>query len=292
MRLRHDLNPNQIAFYEPMADLRGVAIPHRGGDGANSEGIDKQNTVAAFCSAAQTLSRYGLPPYAEIDLSVTEDGEIVVIHGSGTPRQRFATTPEIPTRREISHMTLSEVQKFVRVGNEPVPTFNQALEAVPGMKFFVDPKNDSTAKVLIKYLLNNPAALERVCVGSFSERRNQMFAEVMGDKRPAMTLALGGAATLLRLLSRGDTEVVSNFIGQSYASSATALQYFRHMRGGEYLDQIREQLPVFGHVWLPSKLTREHALRLTSCYDGIMANQTEIIAEVVASHNSGTNISE
>ena len=289
MRFRCDLGSKQLAFYDPLTSLEGVAIPHRGGDGANNGGIvDKQNTIAAFTSAARVLLQYQLPLYAETDITTTAGGELIVCHGSGTPRQRLVTTPEIPTRWEMSRMTLSEINESVRIGGELVPTLSEVLEAVPDMKFFVDPKSDGAAKMLVDYLKRNPAVLKRVCVGSFSEHRNQMFAEAMGDNRPAMTLALGGAAKLLYLLHRDDTDAIPGFMGQSYASSATALHYFRHMRRGEYLRRVQELgLPVFGHVWLPSSLTMEHALSLASCYDGVMANQTEIIAKAVASHNKG-----
>jgi glycerophosphoryl diester phosphodiesterase len=282
-----------LAFYEG-AHAGPIAIPHRGGDGANeisADGniVDKQNTMAAFRSAARALVEHGLPQYAETDLTTTNDDALLALHGSGTPRQRLVTTLEIPTRSEISRMSAAQVAASVRIGGEKIPRLEEVLEELPEMHIFVDPKTDAAAIALAGMLKVNKRYSDRICVGSFSKQRNQGFADLMGDAKPAMSIALGDSGTLLRLLRQGDRDVIARYCAASYATSGNALWLFGRMKNGRYVEDLQAAgWPVFGHKWLPSTIDESTARKMLEewHFSGIMANQTELIAGVVATRRA------
>lgn len=169
---------DSLPFYEPLG-ARPVAIAHRGGNAANvidprtgKTIADKQNTLAAFESAA----KLGFP-YIETDVATTVDGELVTFHGSGTPRQKYWTTPEIPKPRVIDGMTFAQTREIL-IGGEQIPILAEALASFPEMRFFVDPKTSRSVEALARVLAETNA-YDRVCVGAFSEKRNREFAEKM-----------------------------------------------------------------------------------------------------------------
>lgn len=278
-----------LAFYE--GSLGGpIAIPHRGGDAANEilpDGTvaDRQNTMKAFKSAVSVLVAHELPQYAETDLTTTRDGVLLAFHGSGTPRQRFITTPNIPARFEIARMDASEVSTKIRAGGEPVPRMEEVMEELPGLHVFVDPKTDKAAIALASMLKRNKQYGDRVCVGSFSERRNKLFADLMGDAKPAMSIALGDSRVLLGLLRQGDRAVIAKYCAESYATSGNAIWHFGRMKHGGYVETLQNAgWPVYGHKWLPSSIDTAtvNSMLDRMHFDGVMANQTEVIAAAVA----------
>jgi glycerophosphoryl diester phosphodiesterase len=272
------LKAEQLPCYEPLADGQ-VAIAHRGGNAANAVNLgggllDKQNTLAAFESA----SRLGVP-YCETDVVATRDGQLLTFHGSGTPRQRFVTTPEIPTRRQIENMTLAQTRQ-IRIGGEPIPTLAEVLDSLPGMRFFIDPKTD-TAVELLPDVLVSTNSFDRVCVGAFKEKRNRRFAEIMTvqERRVAMTLALGGCSVVAALLMAGNDDKAEEYFAHSYATSWNAIQHITKPMV-DRLPGIR--VPVFAHIWLPSVATREQIdAHLDKGVNGVMGDQIELIVDAI-----------
>jgi glycerophosphoryl diester phosphodiesterase len=140
-----------------------LAIAHRGG---SVDGIE--NTMASFTRAVDLGYRY-----LETDVRVTADGELVAFHDPGL--ERVAGTD-----RRLRDLSWAELSRLRVGGREPVPRFDEVLKAFPDVRLLVDPKCDAAVDPLIATLRDH-GALDRVCVGSFSDRRLGRVRAALGD---------------------------------------------------------------------------------------------------------------
>jgi len=155
-----------------------LAIAHRGG---SVDGIE--NTIAAFTRAVDLGYRY-----LETDVRVTADGELVAFHDPRLERV-------VGTDRRLRELTWAELSRLRVGGREPVPRFAEVLKAFPDARLLVDPKCDDAVDPLITALRDHDA-LDRVCVGSFSDRRVRRVRAAFGD---AVCTSMGpGEALRLR----------------------------------------------------------------------------------------------
>lgn len=130
-----------------------IPIAHRGGAAENPE-----NTMAAFAAAVNLGFRY-----VETDVYITRDGVLVAFHDEGL--QRLSGRPEA-----IADLAWRDLETVRVGGGHAIPRFEELLEAWPDLRIAVDPKHDQATVPLIE-ILQHAAAIERVCVGSFSGRR-------------------------------------------------------------------------------------------------------------------------
>ena len=94
------------------------AFAHRGLYG---QGLP-ENSLSAFIKAAE--SGYGI----ELDVRLTKDGQLVVIHDPSLLRM-------CGEAKEVAGMTAEEIQRFPLKGTgAPVPTLSQVLNAVKGFE--------------------------------------------------------------------------------------------------------------------------------------------------------------
>ena len=146
-----------------------MAIAHRGG-----AGLEQENTLVAFGRASGLGLRY-----LETDLRLTSDGHLVCFHDENLDRVTAATGP-------VRSRTLLELRALRINGIEPIPTFDEALDAYPGQCFTVDPKDQAGLRPLVKSLRRREVA-ERVCIaGAWDGWLAQVRREV-----PEVTTALG-----------------------------------------------------------------------------------------------------
>lgn len=129
------------------------AFAHRGGLEEAPE-----NTLAAFRHAVSLGFRY-----LETDVHLTADGELVAFHDERLDRVTDRTG-------RISELTLAEVRAARIAGTEQIPTLDELLEELPESRFNIDAKDDRVVIALI-HALRRHAALDRVCVGAFSDER-------------------------------------------------------------------------------------------------------------------------
>jgi glycerophosphoryl diester phosphodiesterase len=145
-----------------------LAIAHRGGSKERPE-----NTLEAFQAAVDLGYRY-----LETDAQLTRDGVLVAFHDESLDRVTDASGP-------VSALSLAEVRSadagyrfsadagrtFPHRGRGlRIPTLEEVLTAWPQARLNIDAKTDRVVAPLVR-LLDRLGACDRVCIGSFSDRR-------------------------------------------------------------------------------------------------------------------------
>jgi len=148
---------------------RPLAIAHRGG-GA----LAPENSLAAFGLASALGLRY-----LETDVRVTCDGELVCFHDDTLQRVTSATGL-------VRLKSLGELGALRINGVEPIPTFDEALDAFPDQCFSVDLKDQDAIAPIVKSLQRRGVA-DRVCVAGAWDG---WLAQVRGEV-PEVVTALG-----------------------------------------------------------------------------------------------------
>lgn len=174
---------NANARFPFLEHPRPIALAHRGGAEEAPE-----NTMAAFENAVRLGFRY-----IETDVRVTRDGVALAFHDE--------TLERVSDRRgAVSDLTWSELRGARIHGREPIPRLEEVLDAWPEVRFVVEPKSDCSVEPLAR-AIRRVGALERVCVGSFSDRRVKRARDLLG---PQLCTTLGRRGVLrLRLASYG-----------------------------------------------------------------------------------------
>jgi glycerophosphoryl diester phosphodiesterase len=139
-----------------------LAFAHRGG----AAGPATENTLSAFRIAVETGYRY-----LETDVHATSDGVLLAFHDRRLERVA-------DTRGRIKALTAAEVA-VARVGDEPIPTMADLLEAFPDARFNIDVKERNAIGPLSALLLKT-GAVKRVCVSSFSDSRLEAMRTALG----------------------------------------------------------------------------------------------------------------
>lgn len=143
-----------------------MLVAHRGGSG-----VVPENTLVAFTSAVETWGADML----EMDVRLTRDGEVVVIHDERVDRTTDGSGP-------VSSFTLDELQRldaghrFVdprgnasfRGRGVRIPRFEEVLTAFPRTRINVESKEPQAAAGLVEIILRH-GAQDRVLVAAADE---------------------------------------------------------------------------------------------------------------------------
>ena len=158
---------------------RPLAIAHRGGAGVHPE-----NTERAFRHAV------GLGfTHLETDVHVTSDGVAVAFHDEALDR--------VTDRGGlIAELTWSEVRKARVNGTDPICRLEDLLGDFPDSYFNLDPKHDAAVGPLAD-ALTRTASVDRVCVGSFSDRRIDRVRKLVGED---LCVGMGPRKTLILMM--------------------------------------------------------------------------------------------
>ena len=250
-----------------------VAVAHRGGAGEAPE-----NTLEAF-EIAITLGY----TYIETDAHLTRDGVLVAFHDERLDR--------VTDRRgAIAELGIAEVEaadagyRFSPDGGGSfpfrgrgirVPRLEETLMRWPAVRVNIDPKSDTCVGPLAA-LLDRLDAWERVCVGSFSDRRLRRIRErghgractSMGPRAVALARLVSTFGAMPRLgadciqvpLRRGPVPIVTKrFVEAAH----------------------RARLAV--HVWTINDEDTINEL-LDLGVDGVMSDRIRLLGEVFARH--------
>ena len=143
-----------------------LAMAHRGGAG-HPEIPGTENTLHAFRHAVALGYRY-----LETDVHCTSDGVLVAFHDDALDRVTDRTG-------RLADLTAEEVS-LARIREEhPVPTMAALLEELPDVRFNIDLKSASAVQPLAD-LLRRTGSGDRVCIGSFAQRRLDAFRRATG----------------------------------------------------------------------------------------------------------------
>jgi glycerophosphoryl diester phosphodiesterase len=246
-----------------------IAFAHRGGGGEAPE-----NTLPAFEAAVALGYRY-----LETDVHLTRDGVLLAFHDSSLERL---------TDRDgkIGALSLAEVREAdagyrfspdegvtfpFRGTGVVVPTLEELLTRWDGVYLNIDAKADDTVAPLIA-LVDRLNAFDRVCIGSFSDRR---VARIRTMARGRICSSMGQVATAMAY--------VASRSGRMPGFHADCLQVPWHW-GRLTLDKRfvnaahRAGLPV--HVWtVDDEAEMERLLDLG--VDGIMTDRPRVLKQVL-----------
>jgi glycerophosphoryl diester phosphodiesterase len=240
----------------PFLDHPGpLAFAHRGGAGDWPE-----NTMPAFEGAAALGYRW-----VETDAHVTADGICLAFHDDRLDRVTDRTGL-------IAELSYSEVRQARVDGREPIPLMEDLLGSFPDLRVNIDPKHDGAVDALVA-VIERTGAVDRVCIGSFSDARIARAQELLG---PQLCTSLGPKATAR--LRGGSYGLPSGRFG------AACAQVPHRYRGVTVTDRRfverahRSGLQV--HVWTIDDPDEMHEL-LDLGVDGIMTDRPAVLREVL-----------
>lgn len=234
-----------------------VAIAHRGGTEHAPE-----NSVAAFRAASEAGFRY-----LETDVHLTADGVVVAFHDEVLDRVTDA-------RGSIAEMTWDEVRSARIGGTEQIPTLDELLEEFPDARFNIDPKSDHVVIPLVA-VLRRHRAVERICVGSFSDERLARLRSLLGPE----LCSSAGPREIAGFLASSATG-----LGRSGAPAFRCLQVpVRQGRVEIVTPALVERAHSLGRpvqVWTIDDPTEMHRL-LDMGVDGIMTDLPSVLRGVL-----------
>ena len=237
-----------------------IAVAHRGGAGVHPE-----NTMDAFAHAVSLGYRY-----LETDAHLTIDGQVIAFHDERLDR--------VTDRQgRVEALTLREVREARIGGRGEIVVLEELLTSFPHHRINIDPKSDAVVAPLAQ-LLARTGAIERVCIGSFSDARIACMVELLGPE----LCTSGGPRAVARLR-------IASIGGRTKVPSMGCVQVPTRARGITIVDARfvraahRRGLPV--HVWTiddPAEMNRLLDLGV----DGIMTDQPEVLRTVLQSRGS------
>lgn len=243
-----------------------LAFAHRGGTEAAPE-----NSLAAFAAAVDVGFAY-----LETDVHLTADGVVVAAHDERLDRVSDSSG-------EIARLTWREVSRARLGGSEPIPSFEELLSSFPDQRFNIDPKSDAVVDPLMDTLVRLDA-VERVCIGAFSQSRLQRIRDRMG---PALYTSAGPRETM-RAMAAARLEHAAGARRRAEGDDGTpvyrCLQIPLRHKGVRVLTTglldwaHRRGLQV--HVWTIDDPAEMHRL-LDLGVDGIMTDRPSVLHEVL-----------
>lgn len=139
-----------------LKDLRGWAYAHRG---LHGNGIP-ENSMAAFKAALD--AGYGI----ELDIHLTKDGDLAVIHDTSLKRTAGSDV-------KVTELTLSELDNYRLEGTEEtIPAFHQVLDLFAGKApLIIELKADGNCEQLVDTAVSAMAGYNGPwCMESFDPR--------------------------------------------------------------------------------------------------------------------------
>lgn len=233
-----------------------IAFAHRGGASDAPE-----NTMPAFQRAIDLGYIY-----IETDVHVTRDGVLLAFHDDDL--SRTCGRPGL-----ICELDYAEVSQARVNGVEPIPRLEDLIATWPDAHINIDCKSDQALQPLEARLARGDL-FERVCIGSFSDRRLNHLRETFGDK---LCTSMGPRdVTKLRL---GSWVRTTGKFRNIHAAQVPVSQGPLTIVDRKFVDAAhRADLQV--HVWTiddPVEMGRLLDLEV----DGIMTDRPEILKKVM-----------
>lgn len=204
--------------------------------------------------------------YVETDVHVTRDGKLLAFHDDDLSRT---------CGREglISELDYAEVALARVNGVEPIPLLEDLISAWPNIHINIDCKSDQALSPLETRLAQGDL-FDRVCIGSFSDRRLNHLREVFGER---LCTSMGPRdVTKLRL---GSWVRATAKFRNIYAAQVPVSQGPLTIVDKTFIDAAhRAEIQV--HVWTIDDATEMKRL-LDLGVDGIMTDRLETLKKVM-----------
>jgi glycerophosphoryl diester phosphodiesterase len=242
-----------------------IGLAHRGG-AKLAANLHLENTLSAFRRAVGLGYRY-----LETDVHATVDGVLLAFHDS-----RLDRVTDTPGR--IAELPWATVRAARINGAEPIPLLSELLEEFPGVRINIDVKAPGAIAPLADVVRRHDA-FDRVCVGSFSDRRLRAVRRLLG---PGLATSAGPAEVAAL---RFAPERVTRWL----RSPALALQVpTGQVVRGRRVELVTEDLVQRAHgagkhvhVWTIDDAEEMHRL-LDLGVDGIVSDRIDTLAAVLA----------
>ena len=240
-----------------------LAFAHRGGTESAPE-----NSLAAFAAAVEVGFSY-----LETDVHLTADGIVVAAHDERLDRVTDSTGA-------IAELTWQEVSRARIAGTEPIPTLEELLVAFPEVKFNIDAKSDAVVEPLMDLLVRHDA-LERVCVGAFSQERLE---RVRGRFGSALCTS-AGPREVASMVARSRVRARGGASAADYACLQVPVAHRGVTVVSSRMVELAHSAGVQVHVWTIDEPGEMHRL-LDLGVDGIMTDRPSVLRGVLAERGS------
>ncbi|MGD9792833.1 MAG: glycerophosphodiester phosphodiesterase [Acidimicrobiia bacterium] len=238
-----------------------IPFAHRGGAGDWPE-----NTMPAFEGAVALGFRY-----LETDVHATNDGVLIAFHDDRLDRvtDRQGIIGELPYR-EVSAAKVD--------GREPIPLLEDLLGSFPDARINIDAKSDAAVPLLIE-TITRCNAIDRVCVGSFSDRRLGQVRDALG---PALCTSMG-PREVARL--RAGSWLPTRNSGRRRGTGRVPVAQVPVRQGpvtivDRTFVRTAHHLGIAVHVWTIDEAHEMHRL-LDLGVDGIMTDRPAVLKDVM-----------
>ncbi|MCL2482878.1 MAG: glycerophosphodiester phosphodiesterase [Propionibacteriaceae bacterium] len=165
----------------PYCSPRFVAMAHRGGSYWEPN-LGKENTLFAFSQAVSLGYRY-----IETDVQATRDARLVCMHDETLERVAHVAG-------RVADYTAAELSQITLISGEPIPFFDDVVEALPQTRFNVDLKVEGAIVPLVKAIMAHRLH-NRILVDSFSQARLSRFRSLTHGQIPTAMAPPGVAWT-------------------------------------------------------------------------------------------------
>ncbi|MEU3301281.1 MULTISPECIES: glycerophosphodiester phosphodiesterase [unclassified Streptomyces] len=168
-----------------------LTIGHRG-----VMGVEPENTLRSFVRA----ERAGMDAI-ELDLHLSKDGSLVVMHDADVGRTTDGTGP-------ITEMTLAELRELDAGQGERIPVFEEVLEAVSA-PLQAEIKDVAAARVLADVMIKRDL-VDRVEVTSFRDEAVAEIAALVPGVRTGLIASRWGSDIVERAQAVGAATLALN----------------------------------------------------------------------------------
>jgi len=216
--------------------------------------------------------------HLETDIRATSDGVIVCIHDSTVDR----TTDGVG---DVSSYTFEELQNLdagyrhatsngyeFRGNGSRVSSLEEVLNMFPDISLVVDMKEDGLTEAFTD-VIERTNSHDRLIVGSFSDRRIELFREATSGK-----VATSTGPTLTRMW------VLASRVGRGGGGEASALQVPTMIRGVRVVDEklidAAHNAGMQVHVWTVND-PDEMARLLDIGVDGLVTDRPDLLKKLL-----------
>lgn len=241
------------------------AFAHRGWHTGDYAGLE--NTAVAFGKAFDEGYRY-----LETDVHVTADGKLIAFHDHILDR----VTDQ---KGRVSALTWDQIRRARIAGREPIPLLADLLGDFPDAKFNIDPKTDRAIGPLID-VLRATNATDRVCLGSFSDRRLIALRSALG---PSLATSMG-PREVTAMVARGRRVPLWRYRGSAVAAQVPMSQGPIPVVSPGFITAAH-RLGIEIHVWTVDDPAVMHRL-LDAGVDGILTDRPDLLREVLTARGS------